>query len=262
VRALAVLFVVTLVAPAERARADTPPASRWVGAAVVPERRVDVAVVHELRLSRFRYWPDEIGIAWADGVDVAVGVSPRLTLGLSHSARARGTVDHGGGWCHELRGHPCDAAYAGALVDARWLVSANRRRQLAALARAGVMGLAPARPVVRLGVSSRHGRGPLWGVVEPEVQIALGNRAYGSRDQLVAPLWLGVGRRRAAAWVMSGVRGELVGFREKLEIPFMLGAGVTYGRARIGVEAGWPQLAGPQNTGNIRHAALWIAGTY
>jgi hypothetical protein len=262
VRARVALFVVALAGIARTAHADLPPASRWVGAAVLPERRVDVAVVHEFRLSRFQYWPDEVGDPWADGVDVAVGVTPRLTLGLSHSARSRGTVDHGGGWCHESPKQWCDAAYAGALVDARWRVLGTERHQLGVLARAGVADFGPVRPVVRLGISERRVRGRVWGVVEPEFQIAFGNREDGNRDQLVLPVWIGVGRRRAAAWVMAGVRGELVGFGEKYELPLMLGGAVTYRSVRIGGEAGFPQLAGPQNTANVRHGAVWIGATF
>lgn len=262
-RARLALFIVALaVTRAGTAHAELPPASRWVGAAVLPERRVDVSVVHELRLTRFRSWPDDVGESWADGVDVAVGVTPRLTLGVSHSARSRGTVNHGGGWCHDTFKNPCDAAYAGAFVDARWIAAKTERRQLAVLARLGVIGLAPARPVVRLGISARRSRGVWWGAVEPEVQIAFGNRAYGNRDQLIAPVWLGVGRGRAAAWIMSGLRSELVGFREKVEIPLVLGGGVTFERVRVGIEAGFPQLVGAQSSANVRHAAIWLGASF
>jgi hypothetical protein len=259
VRAWYLLVATILVADA---RADPPPASRWVGAARQPEGRVDVAIVHELRLTRFRNLPDEFGDAWATGLDVAVGVGDRLTIGIDHSARSRGTIDHAGGLCHDARGQRCDRAYAGALVDARWLVRARRRGELAALVGAGVKALGPTRPVVRLGVSGRGVRGRWWGALEPVVQVALGHRAYGNRDQLIAPVWIGVGRGRAAAWLMTGVRGELVGFGEKWEVPFALGGGVSVGRVRAGVEAGLPKLGGPQNTGNVRHAAIWLGATY
>lgn len=263
VRAPWLLSILALAGVSHAEPSPPPPrASRWIGAAVLPERRVDVSVVHELRLSRFRYWPGEVGESWSDGIDVAVGLTPRLTLALSHSARSHGTVDFGGGWCHETRFHLCDAAYDGALLGARWLVSATERRQLVALARLGIVGFSPTRPTVRLGVSWRRWHGRFWGAVEPEWQVALGHRESGNRDQLVAPLWIGVGRRRAAAWVMSGVRGSTAGFGEKYEIPFMLGGAVAYRSLRIGGEAGFPQLAGPQNTGNFRHAAIWFGATF
>jgi hypothetical protein len=264
VRAPSVLLFVLapVLALGGTAHADLPRASRWVGAAVLPAGDVDVSAVHELRLSRFRHLPDEVGDPWSDSIDVAVAISPRLTLGLSHSARSRGTVDHGGGWCHDGPAQQCDAAYAGALVDARWRVTATERRELVALARIGVADLSPVRPVVRLGLSGRRAHGRFWGVVEPEFQIAFGHRAAGNRDQLIAPLWIGVGRRRAAAWIMSGVRSEMVGFGEKYEIPFMLGGAVAFRSLRVGGEAGFPQLAGPQNTGNVRHAAVWLGATF
>jgi hypothetical protein len=42
-------------------------------------------------------------------------------------------------------------------------------------------------------------------------------------------------------------------------VPLVLGGGVALGRARAGIEAGFPRLLGPQNTGNVRHGALWLA---
>ncbi len=259
---LVAVTVAVVTAPVRDLRADEPPASRWVGAPVLPVGRLDVNAVHELRLTRFKHLPDEFGDAWADGIDLAIAVSPRLTLGLGHSARARGTIDHGGGWCHDGRGQVCDRAYAGALLDARWLARRGERGSVTALARAGVIGLGPVRPAVRLGLSGRRWRGRWWGAVEPEFQIALGHREAGNRDQLVAPLWIGVGHRRAAAWIMTGVRGELVGFGEKYEIPLLLGGGLTVRQVRVGAEVGLPQLAGPQNTGNVRHAAIWLGVTF
>ncbi|HUQ02341.1 MAG TPA: hypothetical protein VM261_07580 [Kofleriaceae bacterium] len=252
------LCVLALCGAAASARAD----DAWVGAPVLPDGRVAVTAVHEVLLSTYFYLPDEAGEAWATGVDVAYAVTPRLTLGLGHSARARGTLDHGGGWCHEGARQRCDGAYAGALVDARWRAYRGARWTVAALVRAGVIGLEPVQPVVRLGGSARTTRGPWWLVVEPEVQVALGHREAGNRDVLIVPVWAGVGRGRAAAWVMTGVRGQTVGLREKLEIPFVIGSAVALRGVRVGVEAGWPKLIGPQNTFNVRHGALFVAASF
>ncbi len=245
------------------ARAEpAPPASRWVGAPRLPAGRGEALAVHELRLSTYFYLPGEVGDPWATGVDVAHGVDARLTIGLGHSSRGRGTVDHGGGWCHDGPGRRCSRAYAGALVDARLRVHDGERLVATALVRAGAIGLGPLRAVVRLGGSVRTARGRWWLVAEPEVQVALGRRAYGNRDTLIAPLWLGVGRRRAAAWLLTGARGQLVGFGEKVEIPVVLGAGVGLGRVRAGIEAGWPKLLGPQNTANVRQGTVWLGASF
>jgi hypothetical protein len=238
----------------------------WVGAPVLPDGRGDVAVVHELRLSSYYYVPSEVGEPWATGVDAAYAVTPRLTLGLGHSARERGTLDHGGGWCHEGARQRCAGAYAGALVDARWRAYRagrdGRRVTLATLGRAGVAGLEPVQPFVRLGGSARAVRGRWWLVLEPEVQVALGHREAGNRDVLVAPLWIGFGGGRASAWLMTGARGQLVGLGEKYEIPFVVGGAVSMRGVRVGLEAGWPKLVGPQNTFNVRHGAVWIGATF
>lgn len=254
------LAIVALAGPA---RAD----DSLVGAPVLPDGTRRVSAVHELRLTTFRILPDEVGAAWATSLDAAVAVSPRLTLGLSHSSRALGTVDRGGGWCHEGGTHRCAAAYAGGFVDARWLARTRAAYTLAALARAGLAGTGPIRPAVRLGVALRARRTPtsrLWLVAEPEIQVALGNRAAGNRDTLIAPLFLGadLARRRLSLYLATGLRGQTVGFGDKWEVPFVLGTAITAGRARAGLEAGFPRILGPQNTGNVRHGAIWIALTW
>lgn len=253
----------TVAVRAGTARADDgPPASRWVGAPVLPDGRGEVTVVHEFRLSSYFYLPSEVGDAWATGVDVAYAVTPRLTLGLGHSARERGTLDRGGGWCHDGARQRCAGAYAGALASARWLARRGEHGTFTALARAGVIGLEPVQPVVRLGAAVRTSRDRWWLVAEPEVQIALGHREAGNRDVLVAPVWIGFGRERAAAWVMTGARGQMVGLGEKLEIPFVLGGAARVRGVRVGVEAGWPKLLGPQNTFNVRHGAVWVGAGF
>jgi hypothetical protein len=249
------------------------PIGEHVGARVRNDATAGIAVVHELRLSTFRILPDELGAAWATSVDGSLPMTTRLTVGISHSARALGTVDRGGGWCHEGGTHRCSAAYAGGFLDARWLARADRDLALAVLARAGLAGTAPLRPAVRLGVSVRVRRTPtsrLWLVAEPEIQVALGNRADGNRDTLIAPLWLGadLGEHRAAVYLGTGLRGQTVGFGDKWEVPMMLGATFAlrphdvHPIVNLGLEAGFPRLLGPQNTGNVRHAAVWIALTW
>ncbi len=252
---------------ASRAHAPDAPVAAHVGAPVLSDGAGRVSIVHELRLTTFRILPDELGAAWATSIDAAVAVSPRLTLGVSHSARSLGTIDRGGGWCHEGGTHRCPAAYAGGFLDARWLARTRPTYTLAALARAGLAGTGPIRSAVRLGLSLRARRAPgsrLWLVAESELQVALGNRAAGNRDTLIAPLWLGadLAKRRLSLCLATGLRGQTVGFGDKWEVPFVLGAAVALGRAHAGLEAGFPRILGPQNTGNVRHAVAWISLTW
>lgn len=264
-RASPLLLSLAAVALAGVASAEPPPpASRWVGAPVLPAGQVEIAVVHELLVARYLAFDDQLGDPWADGIDLAVALGPDLTVGVSHSSRALGTVDRGGGWCHEARFHWCPSAYAGGSIDARWRVHDGARVDLAALTRVGLVGIDPLQPVVRLGASARAAAGPRgrwWLVAEPEVQIGLDHRELGNRDVLIAPLWLGVGRTRAAGWLQTGLRGQLVGLGDKVEIPFVLGGAVRLGPVRLGAELGWPKLAGPQNNGGELHLALWLAAT-
>ncbi|HVV83159.1 MAG TPA: hypothetical protein VHE35_08765, partial [Kofleriaceae bacterium] len=98
-----------------------------------------------------------------------------------------------------------------------------------------------------------------WAVAQPELAMSLGGRAQGNRDTVEAPVWLGLDAGAAAVWLRTGLRGDLAGLGEKLEIPIAAGVAVARGHWRAGVDAGWPQLLGPQNSFKQRQAAIWLA---
>ena len=233
--------------------AGEPPTADRLGAAPLRAGEGWVGLTYELSLSTRL-----AGEPWALGLDGALALGPRLTVGVSQSAAALGTVDRGGGWCLDSGAHACPQRYRGGLVDLRWRVI-DGDASLTALARAGVAGLAPVLPLARLGLRGQARRGRWWGVAQGELAMSLGRRALGNRDTLEAPVWLGLDAGPVSAWLRTGVRGELAGLGDKLEVPVGLGVMVARGHLRAGVDAGWPQLLGPQNSFKQRQAALWLA---
>lgn len=245
--------VVAVVAALTAVAAADPGARAKVGAAPVASGHAWVSATAELSLST-----RAVGAPWSLALDGAVGLGPRLTIGLSQSAAALGTVDRSGGLCLDSAAHTCPQRWRGALVDVRWRLR-DGAWTAAALARLGVAGVTPVLPLVRLGARVGGGRGRWWTVAQPEVAVSLGHRELGNRSTLEVPVWLGVDLGPAGLWLRTGARGELAGLGDKLEIPIGLGVAVARGRWRAGVDAGWPQLLGPQNSFKQRLAGVWLA---
>ena len=254
---VALIGIGALIAAGGPMIASASPGRDRVGAAPVLAGHGWVALVYELSLST-----RVVGAPWGLALDGAIGVGPRLTIGVSESAAALGTIDRSGGRCLTSVAHDCPRSYRGGLLDVRWRLR-DGPWAAAALARLGVSGVAPLRPLVRLGLRGAGQRGRWWGVAEPEIAISLGERAAGNRDTIELPIWLGVdgdvGPGLISAWLRTGVRGEIDELDEKYELA--LGAGAAIGRDwwRAGLDLGWPQLLGPQNSFKQRQASVWLA---
>ncbi len=246
--ALAAIGLAIGVTPAE-AR----PGSTRIGAAPLAAGQGWLAATYELSLST-----RVTGAPWGLALDGAIALSPRLTLGLDHSAAALGTVDRSGGLCLASAAHTCPDRYRGGLLDVR-LRLGEGRATVTALARLGLVGLGPLRPRARLGLRVARDRGRWWAVVQPELAMSLGHRELGNRDTLEAPVWLGLDAGPVSAWLRTGVRGDLALFGEKWEVAVGAGLAVARGRWRAGLDLGWPQLLGPQNSFKQRQAGLWLA---
>jgi hypothetical protein len=191
--------------------------------------------------------------------DLHCGVHPRLTLGVTHSARSLSRVDSGGGLC--LRGEEagCPRVYDGTAVDALAPVPGGAAA-VAARARLVASSYDPLKPSLRAGALVRLRRGPAAAVLDPHIVIGLAHRDRGNRDQLNLPL---VGQlqlgARAAVTFRTGVRGELATFGDAFAVP--VGAGVQVSPSPawdIGLEAAFAKLLGPQNTFKERHLAVFV----
>ncbi|HEU5059734.1 MAG TPA: hypothetical protein VFU21_24550 [Kofleriaceae bacterium] len=194
--------------------------------------------------------------------DLHCGAAAGLTVGVTHSARALSLVDSGGGLCLTGEDGGCPRPYDGGALDLRRAVPGGRAVRVALRARLVARSLAPFKPSARLGALVKIGGagGRLSLLADPHVSLGLANQDQGNRDAVSLPLvgQLQLGRRLALE-LITGVRGELAGFEEKLAVPIAFGAVVSPGAAfDVGLEAGWAKLLGPQNTFKQRHAALFV----
>ncbi len=191
--------------------------------------------------------------------DVHCGVAPRLTVGVTHSARALSLVDSGGGLC--LRGEEagCESVYDGTAVDSLVHLRGGAAA-VAARARLVAASYSPFKPSLRVGALVRLRRGRAALLLDPHLALGLANRDRGNRDQLNVPVRgeLLVGSRVMLAFG-TGVRGELAVFRDAFAVPVATGVEVSPVPAwDFGLEVGFPRLLGPQNTFKERHVTLYV----
>ncbi len=191
--------------------------------------------------------------------DVHCGVAARLTVGVTHSARALSLVDSGGGLC--LRGEEggCAHAYDGTAVDSLVHLR-DGGAAVAARARLVAGSYSPFKPSLRVGALVRLRRGRAALVLDPHLAVGLANRDRGNRDQLNVPVrgQLLLGSRVLLAFG-TGVRGELAVFRDAFAVPVAMGVELSTAPAwDLGLEVGFPRLLGPQNTFRERHVTLYV----
>jgi hypothetical protein len=178
--------------------------------------------------------------------DLHCGITPRFTLGVTHSARSLSLVDSGDGLC--LRGDDtgCAHLYDGTAVAAR--------------ARLVASSYDPFKPSLRVGALARLRRGRTALVLDPHVTFGLASRDRGNRDQLNIPARVQVQiASRVLLSLQTGVRGEVAVFGDAFAVPVGLGVEVSPARAwDIGLEVAFPRLLGPQNAFKERHVALYV----
>ncbi|HLU65594.1 MAG TPA: hypothetical protein VKZ63_04935 [Kofleriaceae bacterium] len=267
------LLALAVVAPAsgraQPAPPDSPPLPGGAGAPaarrqvpiarplVLPAGACEAALVVESNLT-VREVAEPLSLA----PDLRCGVSPRITLGVVHSARALSLVDSGGGLCLTGDDDGCTRPYDGGAVDALADLTGPGRAAAAARARLVVRSLEPFKPSLRLGALVRLRAGRVALLLDPHVSLALAHERLGNRDAAALPAYLEILiGSRVLLHLHSGVRGELDGFDEKFEIPIAAGVLVELSPAwDLSLEAGFNQLLGPQNTFKQRHGA--VAVTY
>ena len=230
--------------------ARTSRAQGWLQQPVLRPGQVEVGGALEVNLST-RDLAEPLSVA----PDLAVGVGPRLTLALIHSARQRGEWTSGGGICLRSADHGCREAYQQGGLDARWLVGSGDGYWVLARGRLVSRTFDIVRPSLRLGLTVGLVRGGWRLVVDPQLQLGMWNRDLGNRDWLRVPIWF---ERRVTARVSAGLRtgiaGELAVFDDAYAIS--LGAQVRVqvsARATVEIAAGFPEILGPLNDVKPRH---------
>ncbi|MCW5807320.1 MAG: hypothetical protein KIT31_33500 [Deltaproteobacteria bacterium] len=197
------------------------------------------------------------GVPTSFAIDAWVGVTSRLTVGLTHSDASLDRLAIGGGLC--LSGPASCARYRGPNVDVRWswrdgaLAIAPRARFL-------VRATEPLAPAVTAGALVRWRRGAFAAWTDPYLQLALAQRREGNRDRIVVPVV--AGRRVIPGWFLGARTGwdtDVAVARDGWHVPiaFVIHAQLT--RALdLRIEAGWPSLLGPQNDFKLRSALISV----
>ena len=192
--------------------------------------------------------------------DVFIGVTQRLTLGVTSSNRALSSVSAGGGACFGSVTSGCVAKLANVGVDATWQARAGALAW-APHARLVMRQFSPSKPAVMFGARVRwhHGR---WAVVaDPYVQLGLANTDRGNRHALHVPLWLLV--QPTCRWsigLRTGFESEFAVIRDGWH--GVLGGVVTAAVSTsidIELSGGVRSAFGPQNTSKDRALALAIS---
>lgn len=223
---------------------------------VLARGEVEARVVAELSLRRH-----ERAAPISLAPDVWVGVAPRWTVGVVHSAQSLGLVDDGATFC--FRGRPpfgCDRAYNGSGVDVRW---GWREGPLAVAPRARlvVRDVDPWKPAVTAGALVRWTRGPFAVIADPYLQLGLASRDLGNRAALVVPIWLAV--QPTCRWLVAlhtGWDGELAVLRDGWHGPVALAIEArAVRRLHVAVEGGFRSLLGPQADPAARTLAVSLS---
>jgi hypothetical protein len=190
------------------------------------------------------------------------GIWPRWTLGVIHSSASLDRIDAGATLCvRQVKAPPCDQLYHGGGLDVRYsalggpLAVAPRLRLI-------IRDFDPIKPAATVGATVRWTYSRFAITSDPYLRLPLANRELGNRTQLVLPLWLTV--QPAAGWAISlhlGYDSDLAVVRDGGHGPVGLGVAARVTAAvDVAVEAGWPELLGPQH--DAKHGAIMISADW
>lgn len=252
------LVIVTLLAlhalPAASARAHADP-SDFVGRPLVLDhRQVAGELVLDLNLA-----PGYVGESTSLAPDVWVGVLPRLTVGLIHSAPSVDRFAPGATFCVVHQDIGCRDTYHGSSLDVRWSAIASEPAVGGELAvaprlRALVRQLDPFKPALAFGTLVRWTRGRFAITGDPYLQLGLANTERGNRHALFVPVTFAV--EALPRWdlaLRTGWHSELAVIRDGWHVPVALVARVrATAHVDAGVMLGFASLLGPQNTAKER----------
>ena len=217
---------------------------------------IEARLVTELSLR-----PRELAAPISLAPDVWLGVAPRWTVGIVHSAASLGLIDDGATLCFRGRPpHGCDRPYHGSTLDVRW---GWREGALAVAPRArlGVRDVDPWKPAVTAGALVRWTRGRFAIAGDPYLRLGLANRARGNRAALVVPIWLAI--QPTCRWMVAlhtGWDGELAVLRDGWHGPIALAIEARAGaHLHVSALAGFRSLIGPQSDPSARTLAIGLA---
>ena len=199
---------------------------------------------------------DLVGVPTSLAPDVWWGVLPRLTIGLVHSDASVDDATTTASFCVR-ESSVCDRRYRGSGLDALYRVL-DGPIEISPRVRVLLRDIDPLKPAVAFGAAVRGTYGRLSLTIDPYLRAPLANGPLGNRFAVNLPVWLGVEPRDG--WqlaLFTGYNADLVVFRDDGRIPVLIETAVrVVPEVAFGVEAGWPELFGPQH--DARHGTLMI----
>lgn len=213
----------------------------------------------DLRLSlELNLESDLVGRPTSLAPDVWWGVLPRWSIGVVHSDLSLGDAATTASFCvRETNVPPCDRHYRGSGLDVLYR-ALDGPLAISPRLRALLRDIDPWKPALAFGATVRwlHDRFSI--TVDPSLRVPLANGARGNRVAIDLPAWFAV--EPAPGWqlaLFTGYEADVVVLRDDGRIPVVLEAAARIAPAvGLGVEAGWPQLFGPQH--DARHGSLMI----
>lgn len=257
--ALALLAAASLALPARPAHAE--PRDLVARPVTLDRGALEAHLVAELSARGGR-----LGEPLSLAPDAWLGVTPRLTVGVVHSARSLGLLDDGASLCVRRGRAPygCDRAYNGGGVDVRWRWregAINGSLAIAPRARLLVRDVEPWKPAATAGALVRWTRGRFAITADPYLRLGLANRERGNRAALVVPIRLAV--QPTCRWLVAlhaGWDGELAVLGDGWRGPLGLAVEArAASRLHVAVEGGLRSLVGPQTDLGARTLAIAIA---
>jgi hypothetical protein len=189
--------------------------------------------------------------------DVWVGISDKLTLGLTHSNSSLDRIQAGASFCARELFPLCNDAYRGSTIDARYAVLEGPL-SIAPRARLMLRDIDPAKPALALGAELRWYHSRFLVESDPYLRLGLYNRDKGNRANLEVPIFLGI--QPTCRWLIAlhtGWDTDLAVWRDGWHVPVGL---VVRARATthldVSVEGGLPSAGGPQNNSNQRSFSI------
>ncbi|CAN5876843.1 hypothetical protein BH11MYX2_BH11MYX2_31210 [soil metagenome] len=189
--------------------------------------------------------------------DAWVGITDKLTLGLTHSNSSLDRIASGASFCVQELFPLCNDTYRGSTIDARFSVL-DGPLAIAPRARLILRDTDPAKPALALGADVRWYRSRFLVESDPYLRLGLYNRDKGNRANLDVPIFLGI--QPTCRWLIAfhtGWDSDLAVWRDGWHIPIAL---LVRARATtnldVSVEGGLTSAAGPQNNSNQRAIAI------
>ncbi len=222
----------------------------------LPKGSLRVSVALEVGLDG----PPPVGSPISLAPDLYLGITDRLTLGLTHSGGALGVTDSGWGFCLTGRTGGCDLLVSGTGYDGWYTFFRSRRFELAARWRLFVARFFRRFKLrTTLGLLGVVRAGPVALRFDPHLSMGLVNREEGNADTLNVPIHLTVALGRyVGIFLRTGFSGPLRSFADQYAIPLGVGV-VAYptARWRVGAQFVLRQILGPLNTYRKRDLLFW-----